>query len=90
MNKNDCLSGMTGATQHIDLGDEVMHPATMRFGRTTQVTRTHVFVRFYGADKAAYMDRRDIVSVSWENAWLEVLEDEANAAAFRQATLMTA
>jgi hypothetical protein len=71
---------------HIDLGDEVLDRPTGRIGRVTQKTRDGVVIRFDNGEKAVDLNRARIIPLAVIQALAEVDEDEANAAAYREAT----
>ena len=72
-----------GSKQRIELGGLVRVRKTGEIGRTTQVTTTHLFVRFQEGAKAKYIYRNAVDSVPYLRAQGECIEDDANADAFR-------
>lgn len=80
---NSLRTGCNGRTQQINLGDWVRDRKTGRVGRTTQVLRDRLFVRWEGAERVAYVYRESVDSVRYLRAQGECIEDDANAEAFR-------
>jgi hypothetical protein len=74
---------LDGSKQRIELGDWVRERKTGRCGRTTQVLRDRLWVRFQEGEKASYIYRADVDSVKYLRAQGECIEDDRNADAFR-------